>query len=178
MAIFAPLVDNRASVAQNCRASITSDRWTGGPVASVPDCRRLVWALRPVFTRPGRCRVRVPRAAVAGADRGTRSPQTVPERPGRAEDDVSTPSSPLVNLDPQQVIVPVQKGIRASQPANTSTIYGSQDQAGDGDSSGSPFLWRPAGGSCGSSRVDINASRASRAAVSRPTLSEPSWALL
>lgn len=55
-----------------------------------------------------------------------------------------------------------------------------QDQAGDPApaSSASPSLRRPPGGSCGSSRVDINASRASRAAVSRPTLSEPSWALL
>jgi hypothetical protein len=36
---------------------------------------------------------------------------------------------------------------------------------------------RPVGGSCGSSRVAIRASRVSRAAVSRPTLSERSWVL-
>ena len=48
-------------------------------------------------------------------------------------------------------------------------------QGDDRDSAGSSsFLRRPAGGSCGSSRVDI---RASRAAVKWPTLSGPSWAL-
>ena len=37
MAIACPLFDNRASVARNCRASITSEGLTGGPVPSVPD---------------------------------------------------------------------------------------------------------------------------------------------